>query len=128
MLAGDGFLAYLAWTGVHPEPKFVAYQLRSGSINGDPRADRMVAEVFYACTDYARPALVSGTLEWVANPDGRTTLYRAPADGSSTPVAVRGLEAFQLFAPSPSSAGFTVLATSRLSSSALVPTLRAVAR
>lgn len=128
MLAEDGVLAYLAWTGVHPEPKFVAYQLRSGSINGDPRADRTVAEVFYASTDYARPALASGTLEWIANPDGRTTLYRAPADGSSSPVAVRGLEDFRLFAPSPSAAGFTVLATSRLSSSALVPTLRAVAR
>ena len=128
MLADDGVLAYLAWTGVHPEPKFVAYQLRSGSINGDPRADRTVAEVSYASTDYARPALASGTLEWIANPDGRTTLYRAPADGSSAPVAVRGLEDFRLFAPSPSSAGFTVLATSRLSSSAFVPTLRAVAR
>ena len=128
MLADGGVVAYLAWNGVHPEPKFVAYELRSGQVLGDPLADVKVADVVYASSEYARPAVVSGTLEWIANPDGRTVLYRAPADGSSAPLAVKGLEDLRLYAPSPTSAGFTVLATSPVGAAASSPRLRAVAR
>lgn len=128
MLAEGGIVAYLAWNGVHPEPKFVAYELRSGQVGGDPLADAKIADVVYASTEYARPAVVSGTLEWIANPDGRTTLYRAPADGSSVPLAVKGLDDLRLYAPSPTSAGFTVLATSPVGSAAAAPRLRAVPR
>ena len=128
MLADGGVLAYLDWSGIHPEPKFVRYQLRSGAVLGDPAADRSIADVVYASSDYARPAVSDGTLEWIANPDGRTTLYRAPADGSSAALAVKGLEELRLYAPSPSSAGFTVLAASRLDGAESLPRLRAVAR
>ena len=130
MLAEGGIVAYLAWSGVHPEPKLVAYELRSGSVVGDPLADVKVADVVYASSEYARPAVAAGTLEWVANPDGRTTLYRAPANGSSPPVAVNGLDDVRLYAPSPTTAGFTVLATSPRTptTSAVVPRLRAVPR
>jgi hypothetical protein len=128
MLANDGVVAYLAWNGVHPEPKLVAYELRSGTALGDPLADVKVADVVYASSEYARPAVSAGTLEWIANPDGRTTLYRAPADGSSPPLAVKGLDDLQLYAPSPTSAGFTVLATSPVGSAVLAPRLRAVPR
>jgi hypothetical protein len=128
MLADGGVLAYLDWSGIHPEPKFVGYSLRSGAVLGDPATDRTIADVIYASSDYARPAVVGGTLEWIANPDGRTTLYRAPADGSSPPLAVKGLEEFRLYAPSPTSAGFTVLAASRIGAAASLPRLRAVPR
>jgi hypothetical protein len=128
MLADGGVLAYLDWSGIHPEPKFVAYQLRSGAVLGDPAADRSIADVVYASSDYARPAVSRDMLEWIANPDGRTTLYRAPADGSTAALAVKGLEEFRLYAPSPTSAGFTVLAASRIGSAESLPRLRAVAR
>ena len=128
MLADGGVLAYLDWSGIHPEPKFVGYQLRSGAVLGDPGADRSIADVLYASSDYARPAVSGGTLEWIANPDGRTTLYRARADGSSAALAVKGLEDLRLYAPSPTSAGFTVLAASRIGRAESAPRLRAVAR
>ncbi len=115
-IGGDDVLAYLAWSGIHPEPKLTAYALKGGPILGDPAADKTIAEVKYLSSEYARPAAVLGTIEWIANPDGRTTLYRAPADGSAPPTAVQGLDNLHLFAPAPSrgvSGGFTVLATLR---------------
>ena len=131
MLADNGVLAYLAWIGIHPEPKLTSYELRSGGVLADPAADRTIAQVNWASTDYARPVTVGRTIEWIANPDGRTTLYRAPADGSSAPVAVKGLEDLKLYAPAGTSfgtGGFTVLATSRVGSAEVVPRLRAVPR
>ncbi|GAC1561865.1 MAG: hypothetical protein NVS3B10_19470 [Polyangiales bacterium] len=128
MLASEGVLAYLDWSGIHPEPKFQGYSLRRGAVLGDPAADRTVADVVYVSSDYARPAVVAGMLEWIANPDGRTTLYRAPADGSSPPAAVAGLEELRLYAPSPTSAGFTVLAASRIGLADAPPRLRAIPR
>ena len=130
MLADNGVLAYLAWNGIHPEPKFVDYELRTGKVLADPAADTRIAQVIYASSDYARPAVIGGTIEWIANPDGNTTLYRAPADGSSPPAAVKGLESFHLYAPAAlnGASGFTVLATSRVGSTEIVPRLRAVPR
>jgi hypothetical protein len=128
MLADGGVLAYLDWSGIHPEPKFVGYTLKAGAILGDPAVDRTIADVKYVASDYARPAVVGATLEWIANPDGRTTLYRAPADGSAPPLAVKGLEQFLLYAPSPTAAGFTVFAASRVGVADARPLLRAVAR
>lgn len=131
-VGSDDVLAYLAWSGIHPEPKLTAYQLRGGPMLGDPAADKTIADVSYLSSDYARPAAVAGTIEWIANPNGRTILYRAPADGSAPPVAVNGLEDLHLYAPAPSSGGFTVVATLRATASSgtpeAVPRLRAVSR
>lgn len=128
MLGDDDLLAYLEWGTVHPEPKLVAYDLKVGPLFGQPAADRTIANVTYMSSEYARPAVAGRMLEWVANPDGRTALYRAPLDGSSAPVRVSGLDDLQLFAPAPSS-GFTVLATSpRAGAGGLSPKLRGVVR
>jgi hypothetical protein len=128
MLADDGVLAYLSWSGIHPEPKFENYELRSGRIVGDPAADLSISKVVYAGAEPARPTVVGSIIEWVANPDGTTTLYRAPVDASGAPAAVKGLESFHLHAPAPTTAGFTIVATSRVGASEIVPRLRAVPR
>lgn len=132
MLGDNDVLAYLDWASIHPEPKLVAYGLRGGNVLGDPASDRTIATVYYASAAYARPALAGSILEWVANPDGRTTLWRAPADGSAAPEAVRGLDALRLYAPAPTASGtargFTVLATSPSGVSDSLPRLRAVTR
>jgi hypothetical protein len=131
MLGDSDVLAYLEWEGIHPEPKLVTFVLRTGNVLDNPTADRTIATVKYLSSQYARPALAGSIIEWVANPDGRTTLWRAPADGSALPVAVRGLDDLRLYAPAPTSSGtdrgFTVLATSRGASDS-IPRLRAVAR
>lgn len=127
-MLGDGdLLAYLEWSTIHPEPKLVAYDLKVGPLFGRPSADRLVANVTLMSSDYARPAVSGGMLEWVANPEGRTALYRAPLDGSAAPLRVGGLDDLQLFAPAPS-AGFTVLATSTRGVGAAAPKLRGLAR
>jgi hypothetical protein len=128
MLADDGVLAYLSWSGIHPEPKFENYELRSGRIVGDPTADMSISKVVYAGAEPARPAVLGSIIEWIADPDGTTTLYRAPVDASGAPTAVKGLESFQLHAPAPTTAGFTILATSRVGANEVVPRLRAVPR
>lgn len=128
MLGDDDLLAYLEWGSVHPEPKLVAYDLKVGPLFGQPTGDRTIANVTYMSSEYARPAVAGRTLEWVANPDGRTALYRAPLDGSAPPARVGGLDDLQLFAPSPTST-FTVLATSpRAGAGGLSPKLRGVVR
>ena len=132
ILGDNDLLAYLEWAGIHPEPKLLSYELRTGDVLGNPASDRTIARVEYASSEYARPALAGSTLEWIANPDGITRLYRAPADGSAAPAVVRGLEDLRLYAPAPTTSGsergFTVLATARSGASDSVPRLRAVAR
>lgn len=127
-MLGDGdLLAYLEWVTIHPEPKLVAYDLKVGAVFGQPGADRLVANVTFMSSEYARPAVSGRMLEWVANPDGRTALYRVPLDGSASPARVSGLDDLQLFAPAPAN-GFTVLATSVRASGGGSPMLRGVAR
>ena len=58
MLADNGVLAYLQWSSIHPEPKLVDYELRTGKVLADPAADMHIAQVMYAGSDYARPAVV----------------------------------------------------------------------
>ena len=132
MLGDNDVLAYLEWAGIHPEPKLVAYKLRSGNVIGNPASDRTIAKVEYASSEYVRPALAGGIIEWIANPDGVTRLYRAPADGSAAPAVVSGLDDLRLYAPAPTTSGtdhgFTVLATARSGGSDPVPRLRAVPR
>jgi hypothetical protein len=129
MLTSTDLVGYLDWSAIHPEPKLVEYQLKAGAIGAEPATDRVIADVRYVASDYARPAAFSGTLEWIANPDGQTVLWRAPADGSAAPAAVSGLDGLVLYAPAPS-AGFTILAAAAAAASApdFSPRLRAVPR
>ena len=124
--AGDA-VAYLDWAIIHPEPKLQAYGVKSGQLAAAATGDRTIATVEYVSTTYARPSLTGSTLEWVANPDGPTRLYRAPLDGSSAPAVVGGLDGLRLYAPASTSA-FSVLATAPQAASAALPRLRAVAR
>ena len=132
MLGDNDVLAYLDWAGIHPEPKLIGYELRTGSVLGNPTSDRTIARVEYVSSAYARPAVAGSTVEWIANPDGVTRLYRAPADGSSPPAIVRGLDDLRLYAPAPTTSGtvrgFTVLATARNGASDSLPRLLGVPR
>jgi hypothetical protein len=131
MLSKGGTLAYLSWNAIHPEPKLQSYELKAGPLFGDPAADKTIADVSYVSSDPTRPAMAGETIEWVANPDGVTSLYRAPADGSASPLRVSGLDDLMLYAPAPSSGtkvSFTVLAAAAVSGTDHTPRLRAVSR
>ncbi len=127
ILGEDDTVAYLEWANIHPEPKLQAYAVKSDPLQGAPAADRTIAAVRSLSTTYTRPVLAGATLEWVANPDGVTRLYRAPRAGSAAPAVVRGLEGLRLYAPA-SAGGFTVLAVAPQIATAALPRLRAVAR
>jgi hypothetical protein len=66
-------------------------------------------------------------IEWIANPDGTTALWRAPADRSSAPAKVAGLDGLHLYAPA-STSSFTVLASVPTDRTGVAPSLRAIAR
>ena len=131
MLGSDGIaLAYLDWNEVHPQPKLQAYNLKAGTL-ANPAADRLVAFVEYEAAEPARPAVAGNTIEWIANPTGATSLFRAPLDGSTLPARAEGLDRLFLLAPAPRAAaedpGFTVLGTIDYTQST-TPRLRAVVR
>jgi hypothetical protein len=137
MLASGDRLAYLDWGAIHPEPKLQAYQLRSGEVLGAPASDRTLADVRHATPAAVRPAVAGGAVEWIANPDGVTTLWSAPVDGSSAPAKVDGLDGLRLFAPvawsgsagsSGSSSGVTLVAVADLADPGARPRLRALLR
>jgi hypothetical protein len=112
MLTDNNLLAYLSWTGVHPEPKFQAYDLKAGPLSvADPvTADRTIAHVEYVTSEPVRPSVIGSVVEWVDNPNGQTSLNRASVDGSQPPAKVSGLDNLQLYAPS-GNRTFTILAT-----------------
>lgn len=120
-------LSYLEWNLVHPEPKLEGYALRVGAIVGSYADDATVADIVLMTPEPVRPSTANGMLEWIANPNGVTTLYRAPADRSQPPQAVAGLDGLHLYAPVSTSA-FTVMATVPTDRTEAVPLLRAVAR
>ncbi len=127
-ILGDGdTVAYLDWAAIHPEPKLQAYAVKSGQLTAAAAADRTIATVAYVSTTYARPALTGSTLEWVANPEGPTQLYRAPVDGSVAPVVVGGLGGLRLYAPA-STREFSVLAAAPQAEGTAAPRLRALPR
>jgi hypothetical protein len=127
MIVNDSLLAYLAWPLVHPEPKLVAYEIRAGRIAGPVAEDEKIADVVLMTTEPVRPSTANGMIEWIANPDGTTALWRAPADRSSPPVKVAGLDGLHLYAPA-STSSFTVLASVPADRSGVAPQLRAVGR
>jgi len=123
MLTDNGVLAYLAWSGVHPEPKLQAYDLKAGPLTevtdpgGAVTSDRTVAHVEYITAEPVRPSVSGNVLEWVDNPEGTTSLHRATLNATElaaptpTPTArVSGLDGLQLYAPA-ATRSFTVLAT-----------------
>lgn len=127
MLTSTDAFAYLDWAAIHPEPKLEAFQLRAGKVADAYANDHVVADVKYASSEYARPAVFGSVVEWIANPTGETVLWRAPLDGSAQPAQVEGLGGLFLYAPAPA-AGFTVLAAAQVKSSDFTPRLRSVPR
>lgn len=124
MIVSGSLLGYLEWSLVHPEPKLEGYALRVGRIAGRAVDDVTIADVVLRASEPVRPSTANGSIEWIANPDGKTTLWRAPADRSSAPVAASGLDGLHLYAPAASTA-FTVVAGSAGSAA---PRLRVVGR
>lgn len=123
MLVNGSLLGYLEWSLVHPEPKLEGYAIRVGQIAGPAMEDETVADVVLRTSYPVRPSTANGMIEWTANGDGTTALWRAPADRSQPPAAVAGIEGLQLAAPA-SSAAFTVVTAS----DGTGPRLRAVRR
>lgn len=131
MLGTGDALAYLDWNEVHPQPKLQAFNLKAGTLT-NPAADRLVAFVEYTAAEPARPALAGNTIEWIANPNGTTSLFRAPIDTQALPARVEGLDSLYLYPPAPRAAaddpGFTVIGTIDYRETERVTRLRAVAR
>jgi hypothetical protein len=128
LLVSADRLAYMHWGDIHPEPKFTLYQLKAGGLRADVASDVVIADVKNMSGVEVRFGGSNGVLEWIANPDGSTSLLRAPADGSQPPAAASGLEDLVLFAPV-SSPGITVVAAiPARSTSPGAPRLRSVAR
>jgi hypothetical protein len=123
MLVNGSLLGYLEWSLVHPEPKLEGYAIRVGRITGPALEDQTIADVVLRTSYPVRPSTANGMIEWIANGDGNTALWRAPADRSSAPAAVAGIDGLQLSAPA-SAAAFTVVTAS----DGTGPRLRTVAR
>jgi hypothetical protein len=111
MLVNDSLLGYLEWSLVHPEPKLEGYAIRVGPIAGPALLDQTIADVVLRTSYPVRPSTANGMIEWIANGDGTTALWRAPADRSSAPATVAGIDGLQLSAPA-SAAAFTVVTAS----------------
>ena len=108
VLASQTHLGYLDWGLIHPEPKFSQFTLRAGLIAQGAAPDVTVFEIQNVSFQRILPAGRNGVLEWIHQP-GTASLWRAPADLSSAPLQVAGLEGLELYAPSAASA-LTVLA------------------
>lgn len=123
MLGSGGRLAYLEWVGVRPTPKLAGYTIRVVDLD-QPTADGAFLAKVGTDPPAIRPTARGDLVEWVEYAGTQSTFYRAPADLSSAPTAVSGLEAFSLFAPQATD-GFTVLAARQ---GTPVATLQALAR
>jgi hypothetical protein len=110
MLVNDGFFGYLDWNLVHPEPKLEAYRIKLGALATDPSADRTVADVKHRFFPASRPAAANGHIDWIANPEGVTSLWTFDVAAGADPKRIDGLDGLVLFAPAPA-AGATFLAT-----------------
>lgn len=108
MIVDGARLGYLEWSLVHPEPKLEGYAIRVGAIAGAAVEDQTIADVVLRTSYPVRPSTANGMIEWTANGDGVTALWRAPADRSQPPATVGGIEGLALAAPA-SAPGFTVV-------------------
>lgn len=121
VLVGDDVLGYLHWGDVHPEPKFQAFGVRGARVGTPPSSDAIIADVTNA-TRFWLPSGRGATLDWIApDANGKESLWRAPADGSSVKTSV--LDGSFAGAPQASSA-LTIVAVR----SGATTSLRAVAR
>src|SRR5262249_42266455 len=118
-------LGYLDWAEVHPEPKLSSYALRVGDIRGAVSGDQTIAPVKNITGQYVLPAGRAGYVEWVERPIGPAVLWRVPADLTSAPASVSGLDGLDIYAPA-SAATYTLVGTMPLNGGAVV--VRGVAR
>lgn len=123
-LGSDGFVVFLDWPAVHPEPKLQAYGLRAWE--HAKGSDALVADVQHDAatgSTHLRPSTLSGAVVWVGKDagTGALSLFTSPL-GSPSAAVVPGASG-GLFAPvlTPS---HVVLA----SGAATAPTLQIVAR
>ncbi len=98
-LASQDRFGYLHWGDIHPEPKFQAFGVRAGRIQGPASEDLDLADVTSALR-VVQPTARSGVIEWITDDTaGAAHLFRAAADGSAPPHEVTGLDATTLYAP-----------------------------
>jgi hypothetical protein len=123
LLGNDGALAYLEWGSVHPEPKFSAFALMTGSVSTPPEGDALIRNI-QTDPSYLRPALRGNLLDFVDSSLGSPTLYRASLNPRSEPTAaIEGTGVQSLLGPASTDA-WTLLGQ-RLASG---PVLRVLAR
>lgn len=116
MLGALGVVAYLEWVGVRPMPKLSGYTIRVLSLD-TPNDDAALLGQVGTDPPTIRPIARGDIVEWVEYVDFRSTLWRAPVDLSTPPIAVDGLRGLDLYAPVATDE-FTVLAARRTDLSA----------
>jgi hypothetical protein len=121
MLVG-GKAGFLDWKGIHPEPKFGAYEIHFGDIAGGVAGAALVATVETEAP-YVRPVARGTLVEWVQWKAGNAQLWRRPLDLSAPATPVSGAAGASLFSPSASDA-ITVLATGSAAGMKLVAVAR----
>ena len=122
-LGAGGKIAYLDWGLVHPEPKFSAYDLRLGDLDGD--GDDLAAQII-THMPYLRPAARGSRLDWVSATSlgGDLALMQRAVDLQSPPETVSLFENQSAFGPAVTET-ITLVGASLTDS---VVTLRAFAR
>ncbi|MEZ4219701.1 MAG: hypothetical protein R3B13_02150 [Polyangiaceae bacterium] len=122
MLGVGGRIGYLEWLEVHPVPKLQDYRIMSLPLQDLAAAPTLVAAVQ---SDVAvRPAAVGARVEWVVRSGGKSSLLRAPLDGSSVAQIVDLGGVAEVHAPA-GTAALSVVATRSVANG--TPSLRALA-
>ena len=109
LLGAEGHVVYLEWGPTHPEPKFSAYTLIVGDVQGDGESDDEAVAIETAMP-YVRPTARGSWIEWVQWRNGEfATLFRQPADLGAEATTVTGMRGNELYAPA-AGEGITVVA------------------
>jgi hypothetical protein len=103
MLGAEGKIAYLNWSLVHPEPKFSAYGVQIGPIDGDG-ADDVAAAQLETQTLFVRPVVRAGRLTWVTAETGHSALMQRAVDLATPAETVNVFMEGVVFGPSASNA------------------------
>lgn len=122
MLAVAGSLGFLDWLAVHPVPKLQDYRIMALPLADLSAKPKLVASVQSEVA--VRPSANATRVEWVVRWSGKSTLHRAPLDGSAAPVEV-GLGAVAEVHAPVGTTGLSVVATR--SAPGAPPTLKAFA-